>query len=172
MRDIVGAVAYLDSRGAVHRDIKADNILIDCEDNAKLSDFGMAKKVSHSSFTSSCLPFFSLKQKKSKKNCVSPCPAFHATKVGQSSLLCTFSARTLSSLFSLAQRLGMSVCALLRYVFTVTSYACLDFFNPPGTECGSVLVAGVGVPATTSARPGHHRVGASPVVDSTLQQIL
>ena len=46
VRDIVGAVAYLDSRGAVHRDIKADNILIDGEENAKLSDFGLAKKVS------------------------------------------------------------------------------------------------------------------------------
>ena len=46
VRDIVGAAAYLDSRGAVHRDIKADNILIDAEDNAKLSDFGLAKKVS------------------------------------------------------------------------------------------------------------------------------
>ena len=45
VRDIVGAAAYLDSRGAVHRDIKADNILIDGEDNAKLSDFGLAKKV-------------------------------------------------------------------------------------------------------------------------------
>ena len=45
MKDVVVATAYLDSRGAVHRDIKADNILIDGEDNAKLSDFGLAKKV-------------------------------------------------------------------------------------------------------------------------------
>ena len=42
----MGAAAYLDSRGAVHRDIKPDNILIDGEENAKLSDFGLAKKVS------------------------------------------------------------------------------------------------------------------------------
>jgi len=38
-------VAYIDSRGAVHRDIKADNVLIDADDNAKLGDFGLAKKV-------------------------------------------------------------------------------------------------------------------------------
>ena len=45
MRDIVGAAAYLDSRGAAHRGIKADNILIDAEDNVKLSYFCLAKKV-------------------------------------------------------------------------------------------------------------------------------
>ena len=45
MRGVVGAVAYIDSRGAVHRDIKADNVLIDADDNAKLGDFGLAKKV-------------------------------------------------------------------------------------------------------------------------------
>ena len=39
-------MAYIDSRGAVHRDIKADNVLIDADDNAKLGDFGLAKKVS------------------------------------------------------------------------------------------------------------------------------
>ena len=38
-------MAYIDSRGAVHRDIKADNVLIDADDNAKLGDFGLAKKV-------------------------------------------------------------------------------------------------------------------------------
>ena len=45
MRGVVGAVAYIDSRGAVHRDIKADNVLIDADDNAKLGDLGLAKKV-------------------------------------------------------------------------------------------------------------------------------
>jgi serine/threonine protein kinase len=45
VRGVVGAVAYIDSRGAVHRDIKADNVLIDADDNAKLGDFGLAKKV-------------------------------------------------------------------------------------------------------------------------------
>ena len=45
VRGVIGAVAYIDSRGAVHRDIKADNVLIDADDNAKLGDFGLAKKV-------------------------------------------------------------------------------------------------------------------------------
>ena len=49
MRGVVGAVAYIDSRGAVHRDIKADNVLIDADDNAKLGDFGLAKKVTNPS---------------------------------------------------------------------------------------------------------------------------
>ena len=41
----MGAVAYLDLRGAVHRDIKANNVLIDASGRAKLADFGLAKKV-------------------------------------------------------------------------------------------------------------------------------
>ena len=46
-RDVVGAVAHLDRRGAVHRDIKANNVLIDAVGRAKLADFGLAKKVRH-----------------------------------------------------------------------------------------------------------------------------
>ena len=42
---MVGAVAHLDRRGAVHRDIKANNVLIDAAGRAKLADFGLAKKV-------------------------------------------------------------------------------------------------------------------------------
>ena len=45
VKDLVAAVAYIDSRGAVHRDIKADNVLIDAAHNIKLADFGLAKKV-------------------------------------------------------------------------------------------------------------------------------
>ena len=35
----------MDRRGAVHRDIKADNVLIAADDTAKLGDFGLVKKV-------------------------------------------------------------------------------------------------------------------------------
>ena len=45
MTGVVGAVAYMDRRGAVHRDIKPDNVLIADDDTAKLADFGLVKKV-------------------------------------------------------------------------------------------------------------------------------
>ncbi|OBS72177.1 hypothetical protein A6R68_13246 [Neotoma lepida] len=43
---ILYAVKYCHEHLIVHRDIKADNILIDCRGNAKLADFGLAAKVS------------------------------------------------------------------------------------------------------------------------------
>ncbi|EGF82043.1 hypothetical protein BATDEDRAFT_86769 [Batrachochytrium dendrobatidis JAM81] len=41
-RQIVSAVAYLQSLKLVHRDIKDENVLIDCNFNVKLIDFGSA----------------------------------------------------------------------------------------------------------------------------------
>lgn len=40
---IVKAVQYLHRLGVTHRDIKTQNILIDCNFNAKLIDFGLSK---------------------------------------------------------------------------------------------------------------------------------
>jgi len=41
--DILNAIAYLHSCSIVHRDIKLDNIIINYQNKAKLSDFGMCK---------------------------------------------------------------------------------------------------------------------------------
>lgn len=43
---ICQAVKYLHGNCIVHRDIKAENIIIDHNFNAKLVDFGLAKKFS------------------------------------------------------------------------------------------------------------------------------
>lgn len=39
---LMAGVNYLHERGVSHRDIKPENILLDDNDNVKISDFGMA----------------------------------------------------------------------------------------------------------------------------------
>ena len=39
---LISGVEYLHSRGVSHRDIKPENILLDDNDDVKISDFGMA----------------------------------------------------------------------------------------------------------------------------------
>ncbi|BFZ53209.1 hypothetical protein PYCC9005_000232 [Savitreella phatthalungensis] len=41
---ICGAVAYVHSRGVVHRDLKLENIFLDYKGNAKLGDFGFTRE--------------------------------------------------------------------------------------------------------------------------------
>jgi serine/threonine protein kinase len=44
MYQLFHAVAYLHKSGLIHRDIKPNNVLIDCEKiEVKLCDFGMAR---------------------------------------------------------------------------------------------------------------------------------
>ena len=41
---LISGVEYLHSRGVSHRDIKPENILLDDNDNVKISDFGMSRE--------------------------------------------------------------------------------------------------------------------------------
>ena len=43
--ELVDALHYCHRQGAVHRDVKLENVLVDAEDHAVLSDFGVAKIV-------------------------------------------------------------------------------------------------------------------------------
>lgn len=41
-KQLIAGVSYLHTRGIAHRDIKPENLLLDANDNLKISDFGMA----------------------------------------------------------------------------------------------------------------------------------
>ncbi|KAL9634517.1 MAG: hypothetical protein Q9204_002973 [Flavoplaca sp. TL-2023a] len=43
-RQTLGGLAYLHQEGVLHRDLKADNILLDVDGTCKISDFGISKK--------------------------------------------------------------------------------------------------------------------------------
>ena len=43
-RQILAGLAYLHTEGVLHRDLKADNILLDVDGTCKISDFGISKK--------------------------------------------------------------------------------------------------------------------------------
>ena len=40
---VAHALAHLHARGIIHRDIKPANVFLDCDQNAKLGDIGLAK---------------------------------------------------------------------------------------------------------------------------------
>jgi len=42
-RQIVEGMCYMNAKGIMHRDLKPDNILMGTKQDAKISDFGLAK---------------------------------------------------------------------------------------------------------------------------------
>ncbi|CAB3250883.1 unnamed protein product [Arctia plantaginis] len=48
-RQLLAGLQYLHARGVAHRDIKPENLLLDQNDNVKISDFGMATLFRHGS---------------------------------------------------------------------------------------------------------------------------
>ena len=44
IRQMAAALAFLHSRSVVHRDLKADNVLLTATEDAKLADFGLARQ--------------------------------------------------------------------------------------------------------------------------------
>lgn len=45
-RQIVSAVQYLHSKSVIHRDLKAENLLLDADMNIKIADFGFSNQFS------------------------------------------------------------------------------------------------------------------------------
>ena len=43
LADLCDALAYIHAAGVVHRDVKLENVLVDCEGHAILSDFGISR---------------------------------------------------------------------------------------------------------------------------------
>ena len=48
MKDILKGLDYIHKNGAMHRDIKSGNILVDREGHVKLADFGVATTIERS----------------------------------------------------------------------------------------------------------------------------